>query len=590
MSKEGKENQPEDGVDSSAGSGFVERETLLGTIHRQLNFSLFGLSLLAIPIGVVCAYGAWGFLEAFGLLGNWLVDTIDITSGTMHILALGVGGLFFGIFLHLAKWQRFMNPAHVIVAASENGGRIRARDGIATAVADAIALALAAPVGRYGPTVYLGASIGSLCAQLLRMGETSIRILLGCGVAAAISASFNAPIAGVLFAHEVIIGHFKLRAFAPITLASVSAVAIARYHHFEYVALKLWKGPHEIVPLDYLAYLIFGFVTALVAMVYMSGIMGVSKLAERIRLPKWSQPMLGGVIAGTVALWMPEILGLGDSVLQAVLEQDLDSPRFGLTVMLALGGAKLVASVFALGLRYPGGAFTPAMFVGAMLGGFFGMLVPSLDYQISVMVGMGAMVGAVVGAPLSVILIVFELTENYEAATAVMVAVVVGNAFVTRYFARSLFHRQIRVWGIEIERPPEQKIMSKHQVGGLMRKRFFTISTDESIADLRELMRKNPGRTICVVDSTGNLVGVLPEIELETLNGEIPINELVKEPCAILAQDDTAWVGFETLENSETDYVPVVESSDSRQIVGIAKHSDFLAAYRRAVQESRKLV
>lgn len=584
---ETEEELPEES-ESRSSAGFTERVRFVGHIHRQLNFSVFGLSLLAIPVGILSAYGAWGFLLAFNSLGSWLRDFYWIEPQYFQWLALIGGGLIFGLLLQILKWQRFTGPAHVIVAASENGGKLRLRDGLISSFADALSLALAAPVGRYGPAVQLGATIGSVCAQALRLGETSIRILLGCGVAAAISAAFNAPIAGVIFAHEVILGHFKLKAFAPITLASVSSVAIARAHSFEYVALKLWSAPHEITLGHYPVYLGFGLLAALVAMLYMSGVMAISKTAERAHIPKWIQPAIGGAVAGAMALWMPLILGLGDNVLQNVLEQDLEDPKFGLTMLLSLGLAKLVASAFSLGLRYPGGTFTPAMFLGAMLGGVCGMLIDSLDYQISVLVGMGAVVGAVIGAPLTVILIVFELTENYEAATAVMVAVVLANAVVTRYFARSLFHRQIRYWGIEIDRPAEQRILSRRQVGTLIRRHYTPIQADATIQELQEEQQKNPGRAIYVIDSRGDLVGEVPELNWNDIDGELPLKEFCQEPKVILEQDESLWSGFEKFEASDVDLAPVVESVDSRRLVGLARFPDFLAAYRRAVQEGRK--
>lgn len=571
----------------SPSNEFVERVSFVDHIHRHLSFSIFGLSFLAVPVGLLAAYGAWGFLAAFGKVGHWLRDDLAGSGGTVQMLELAAGGLVFGLILHFLKWERFRNPAHVIVAVSENGGRLRARDGIVTSLADALSLALGAPVGRYGPAVYLGATIGSIFAQIFRLNQTSIRILLGCGVAGAISASFNAPIAGVIFAHEVIIGHFKLRAFAPITLASVSAVAVSRFHLVEYVGLKLWSVPHQITPGEYPVYLLIGLIAAVVSMAYMAGIMKVSQLAESLKVPVWIQPVLGGLIAGAVALWMPMVLGLGDRSLQAVLEQDVESPVLGLRFLFLLGIAKLIASTCCLGLRYPGGAFTPAIFIGAMLGGCVGFLMPSLDYQISVLVGMGAMVSSVIGAPLAVILIVFELTENYQAATAVMVAVVASNAVVTRFFARSLFHRQIRYWGIEINRPPEQRIMALRSVSEITRRNFAFIGSEMTVGEARANKDFHPGRPTFVVDAGGRLVGHLPGDEWREANEKTAASEFIQDVPLVLSQDESLWSGFEKAEKLNENWIGVVESEDSERLVGYVTKPDFLTAYRRAVQESR---
>lgn len=579
---------PGDASPAAGRSGFVERSRIVAQIHRHLNFSILGLSLLAIPVGIAGGYGAWAFRLAFGRLGVWIQHEFQVLGGWFPIAVLGGAGLLFGLVLQLLGWERFRGPAHVIVANSENDGKLGLRDGFVTVVADALALSLAAPVGRYGPAVYFGATIGSLFGQWTRLGPTSVRILLGCGVAAGISGGFNAPIAGAIFAHEVILGHFRLRAFAPITLASVAAVAVTRFHHVEYVGMKLWSAPHPVTLDDYPWFLLMGFLLAFIAIVYMSGIMGATRVAGAIRLPKWTQPMVGGAVAGLVFLAVPEVMGLGDEIFLDVLEQDQDRPSFGVLALLVLAVAKLVASVGCLGLRYPGGTFTPAMFIGAMLGGVFGILVPAIDYQISVLAGMGALVGAVVGAPLSVILIVFELTENYQAATAVMVAVVAANAAVTRFFSRSLFHRQIRFWGIEIDRPEEQRILARRRVGEILRRHVVTVPHDGTVADLKKLFGRNPGSDIFVIDPAESLVGVVTEGDCAELPEDTPAEKLAREPEVLVSRTESLWGGFEKLEASGARYATVVDTEGERTLVGIAPMAEFLAAYRAAVKESRR--
>jgi CIC family chloride channel protein len=220
-----------------AGAGASELElrensTLAARLRRRLNYSLLGLIALAVPMGVLVAYGAYGFRLAFGQFSQWVHDVDRISSGVSQLLLLTAGGLVFGLILKSLRWERFRGPANVIVAVHERDGRLDIKDGIITAACDALALGMGASVGRYGPAVQLGATVGSILGQSVGVTRSGLRVLLGCGVAAAISASFNAPIAGAIFAHEAIIGHFSLRAFAPISVASVVAVAVTRYHGF----------------------------------------------------------------------------------------------------------------------------------------------------------------------------------------------------------------------------------------------------------------------------------------------------------------------------------------------------------------------
>ena len=488
-----------------------ESQSVAKRIRRQLNYSLPGLAALAVILGSLVAYGAYGFRLSYHLFDQWVHDAGHISPGLSQILSLTLGGLFFGLILKALHWQRFQGPANVIIAVHENDGRFKIRDGLITAACDALALGLQASVGRYGPAVQLGATVGAVLGRFIGLTRTGLRVLLGCGVAAAISASFNAPIAGAIFAHEVIIGHFSLRALAPITVASVVAVGVTRYHGFEYVALKLTGGNLHLVVWEYIFYALLGLAAAGVALIYMNGVLRAGEVASRARLPIWIQPALGGALAGVIGWWVPEVLGLGEKTMQAILNPEVAASTYGIGLLVLLCLAKLLASVSCLGLRYPGGVFGPALFMGAALGGLAGFLAPFLDYQICVLVGMGALIAAVIGAPLATILIVFELTENYQAATAVMIGVVAANALVTRYYARSIFHRQILRLGIDLERPKEQRLMAARSVGEIMSPDDRAVPSNSTAAELQTIIsRGHEGDLFVVEDESRRLLGRLP--------------------------------------------------------------------------------
>ncbi len=477
-----------------------ESTSVAARIRRQLNYSLPGLSGLAIILGILVAYGAYGFRVSYRLFDQWVHQEGGISPGLSQLLLLTAGGLFFGLVLKALRWQRFRGPANVIIAVHEHNGRLKIKDGLITAGCDALALGLGASVGRYGPAVQLGATVGSILGQFIGLTRTGLRVLLGCGVAAAISASFNAPIAGVIFAHEVIIGHFSLRALAPITVASVVAVGVTRYHGFEYVALKLTEENLHLVVWEYAVYALLGLAAAGVALVYMTGILRAGEVAGRARLPIWIQPAVGGALAGAVGWWVPEALGLGEKTMQGILDPAVAASSYGVGMLAMLCLAKLLASVSCLGLRYPGGVFGPALFMGAALGGLAGFIAPFLDYQICVLVGMGALIASVIGAPLATILIVFELTENYQAATAVMIGVVAANAVVTRYFSRSIFHRQILRLGIDLDRPREQRLMAARSVAEIMSPYYLGVQPHSTAGEMQKLILPGHEGDIFVVE------------------------------------------------------------------------------------------
>jgi len=580
-------------VENRQGAAVVDQMPESGSvatrIRRELNFSLLGLSGVAVILGVLVAYGAYGFRLSYGLFDQWVHGTGRISPGLSQLLLLAMGGLFFGLILKLLHWQRFRGPANVIIAVHEHEGRFKIKDGLITAVCDALALGLGASVGRYGPAVQLGATVGAILGRIIGLTRTGLRVLLGCGVAAAISASFNAPIAGVIFAHEVIIGHFSLRALAPITVASVFAVGVTRYHGFEYVALKLTGETLHLVVWEYAVYALLGFAAAGVALVYMNGVLRAGELANRAHLPIWLQPALGGAMAGAVGWWVPEALGLGENTMHVILNPDTAASTYGIGLLAVLCVAKLLASVSCLGLRYPGGVFGPALFMGAALGGLGGFLAPFLDYQVCVLVGMGALIASVIGAPLATILIVFELTENYQAATAVMIGVVAANALVTRYYSRSIFHRQILRLGIDLERPREQRLMAARKVDEIMSRNDQGVRAQSTAADLQSFIaRGHEGDLFVVEGETRQLVGRLPLAALVGARPEQTAKELCRPVKVFLQQSDDLWTGFLAMENLVGYSLPVVADNTSMKLVGSVDESDFIAAYRKAVDQNRE--
>ncbi|MDT8319116.1 MAG: chloride channel protein [Xanthomonadales bacterium] len=578
--------EPSDGMGPNAAE-LQEDPALVARRRHSLNYSLLSLVALAIPLGILVAYGSYGFRLTFGQFSSWVHGVGRISTGQSQLLLLAGGGLLFGLVLKLLGWERFHGPANVIVAVHERDGKLNTRDGVVTAACDALALGLGASVGRYGPAVQLGATVASFLGQSTGLSRSGLRVLLGCGVAAAISASFSAPIAGAIFAHEVIIGHFSLRAFAPIAICSVFAVGLTRYHGFEYVALKLSERTGHLVVWEYPAYFVLGLLAAGLAIVYMAGVLRSGDLANRLGLPIWVQPALGGALAGAVGLWVPEVLGLGDTTMQQLLDPNQAAAVYGIGMISVLCLAKLLASVSCLGLRYPGGVFSPAIFMGAALGGMVGFALPFLDYQICVLVGMGALVSCVIGAPLATILIVFELTENYQAATAVMIGVVAANALVTRYYGRSIFHRQILRWGIDLERPQEQRQMAVREVREIMSQQFLAVRPECTAAELRAFIDRGHLGDVFVVEEE-RLLGKVPLATLMLADRDQTASELCEPVTLLLEASDDLWSAFLRFESFVGYAAPVVADAASMKLVGLATESEFIRAYRQAIREARE--
>ena len=355
-----------------------------------------------------------------------------------HIFAaLGGGGLFIGLLYIALKLPRGHGPADAIIARINNDGILPIREGISTALICASSIGLGASVGRYGPAVHLGATLGSGFGQAFNLGRTNTVTFLGCGIASAIAASFNTPIAAVIFTHEAIIGHYSLRAFAPITIAAVAGNAVAIHHGRFFDGFQNLTAPTELSLGQYPLFAIVGLVAGLFAIAYMRSIVFMGKTVKGTKIPLWSRPMLAGLAIGIVALWLPNLLGLVEETTTQVIQDE--GVEYILQVLCLLIIFKIAATALCLSCGMHGGVFGPALCIGAMVGAALAMAYDAEYYQIFALAGMGACISSVVGAPIATILIVFELNQNYSVATAVMVAVVISNLLTNKYFARSFF-------------------------------------------------------------------------------------------------------------------------------------------------------
>lgn len=415
--------------------------------------------IIAAGLGVVVAGAAILFrlliefitVIFFGTTEASLFSLASQMSWWHLLLAPTIGGALVGLVLHFwTPEKRAHMVADVIDARALKGGRLDFFTGLRSAFISALSLGVGGSAGREGPVVHLGATIGSALSQRLGYPARLNRIFLGCGVAAAISASFNAPLAGVLFALEVILGHYALRAFAPIVIASVIAAILSRLALGDFPAFIV--PPHEFGSyLQMPAFAVLGVVGAMVAMAFMKAVIWSDEQAQKIDIPLWARPIIGGTAVGLIAIVFPQVLGVGYEATDTALRGG-----FGLWMLLALLGAKMLATAITLASRFGGGVFSPSLYLGAMTGGVVGYLVatsfPGLAGSpgMYALVGMGTVAGAVLGAPISTVLIVFELTGDYEVMIALMVSVSIATLMTQSFLGHSFFQWQLEKRGLHL--------------------------------------------------------------------------------------------------------------------------------------------
>ena len=361
------------------------------------------------------------------------------------------GGLVSGLLCKSNPDARPLSLADTISCAQSLVFPTPLKNSFRTSVACVVALGSGASLGHYTPIAFLGSSIGLQAQEWFRKSGFTATMGIGCGAAAAVSAAFSAPIAGLVFAHEVILRHYSLRSFAPITVASVIGYMVSSYG-FERV--PVFRVP-EVAPIhsvEFIIFMLIGIAGALIATVFIKSTLLFTDYARSLAAPSYTKPAIAGLIVGIVGLWLPEILGIG----QGVMKQILYGAGYPAGELLILLLAKTLLTALCLGFGVAGGVFSPALLSGMMFGALAVVVAePVLGAQFSspvpyLVCGLTAVVSPVIGAPLTAILIIFELTGSYQLAVSVMVCVVFANLVGYRLVGRSLFDAQLDLRGVHL--------------------------------------------------------------------------------------------------------------------------------------------
>ena len=514
---------------------------------------------IALLVGVAAGFAALFFRKGIYWLQTTLYGTDDVQH--LHSFISGLdwywivliptfGGLVSGLILHFfTRDARARSVADVIEGAALHEGRVETRAGLASALASMVTLGTGGSSGREGPVVHLAAVISTWINRRINADGITGRDLLGCAVAAAVSASFNAPIAGALFALEVVLRHFAVHAFAPIVIASVAGTVINRLEFGGVTEFKLPVMGDLQFYVELPAFLLLGLTCGLVAVILMRAVFLADNIGNHIqsrtKLPRYFRPMLAGAMLGVIALWFPHIIGVGYETTSRALTGQLVFHEVMVFAVL-----KVLAVAITLGGRMGGGVFSPALMVGALVGLAFGLIATGFFPNVSgstslyALAGMGAVAAAVLGAPISTTLIVFELTGDWQTGLAVMVAVSMSTALASNLVDRSFFLSQIERRGIHLAAGPQAYLLAMFTAAKTMRAPDHVRAAEE--------------------DKCWEMIGEGLYIDgAATLETAIPI-----------------------FENSGALFLPVVNlSADAAppELLGALFHVDALRAYNRAL-------
>lgn len=558
----------------------------------------FGV-VLAVAVGAAAALGALAFVNLAAFF-NWLIFNLGgldagVPGGVYTIFAPAIGGLIIGpLWYFFARENRGHGLPNIMLAVARRGGRVRVGGVAAKMLAAAICLGSGGSVGRVGPIIQLGAGLGSGLGQLLRLPDERLRLLVACGGAAGVSATFNAPIAGVFFALEALLREFGARSFSLVVLSSVTGTVVTRAIVGDNPAFVV--PPYSLVSAWEIGlYFLLGLACALVAVLFIRLFYATWDLFEALRMPEYLKPAVGGLLVGLIGFAFPQIYGGGFPEIEAALGGGLP-----LQLLLLLVPIKMLATSLSLGSAGSGGVFAPTLFIGAMLGGGFGHLVHGLLPDLTAtsgayaLVGMAALFGACANAPITAVLIVFEMTNDYHIILPLMACTGVAALVAHRLEPESIYTMKIRRMGHDLRARVQPNLMQAVTVKEAMKVHFETVPASLPFSELAERLMGANQRGLPVLDERGELHGVVTLSDVERAMARADARDLTAGDVAtknvITAYpQETLHEALSRLAGTDAGYLPVVDPSHPGRVVGLLSRADIIGAYSSALARQAQL-
>ena len=548
---------------------------------KKIFFELISAVICGLVIGLVMATTANVFVEAAALANEyrttlpWLKFSVgDNTYSFSSVLSLLLAAT---LIMLLKKWlniPHWAGPADSIYAAHSENATSETKKGLASTLAAFIVISGGGSVGQYGPLVQFGSTIGLFIKKYFSLKMTP-DIFIGCGVAAAISAGFNAPLAGVIFAHEAILRHFSLRAIAPIFIASISASAFDEF--FFGTTQNLFDLSQNIPPLNDIIpmFIALGPIFAIVAVIFMYSLRTAGIFAERADRYRPLLPFIAALICGTAGVIFPEILGLGIEPINDLIAGNFSYSKVGLLLI-----AKISMTALCIGFGLFGGVFSPALFIGVATGSLAAAALSLFGYvgaeQIIIVSGMAAVGASVIGAPLTSVLIVLELTGSYDYAVAAMVAVIVSTLVTYRIFGLSFFDRQLLDRGVDMRLGRESIALSQRSVTVCSASDYVQLDSKTSGEQAFEMMKRAGMVESYIVNAAGEYKGKVDIFGAISASTGSVLDFVVNEPIT-LSECDSLKVAMTKTVDFVGESIPIL-SADRKYLRAVVSEGSIFQA------------
>ncbi|PID62600.1 MAG: hypothetical protein CR986_01100 [Ignavibacteriae bacterium] len=556
--------------------------------------------IVAIIIGVLAGFAAIAiralieFISelSFGGEGNYL-EGIMSSPWYWVILIPAIGGLLVGPLIYFfAPEAKGHGVPEVMQAILLRGGSIRPRVAIVKALASAITIGTGGSVGREGPIIQIGSSLGSTVGQFFKVPSSRLKTLVGCGAAAGIAAAFNAPIAGALFAVEIILMDFAVAQFSPIVISSVMATVVSHSFEGRFAAFTVpsyqYVSPYEIG-----FYFVLGAISGIVSYLFIKVLyFSEDFFDDKFKIPEYLKPITGGLAIGAIALIFPQVMGVGYESINAALYG-----KMVWYVALGLIFIKIIATSVTLGSGGSGGIFAPSLFMGAMLGAFFGYFVHTYFPDITAgpgayaLVAMGGLVAGTTRAPVTAIIIVFELTNDYNIILPLMVTVVISTILATKLSRESIYTLKLVLRNLHIKEGTASNVMESIFVKDVYRKEVDEINISDNFNEVVNKVVNGRGRKFPVVNSNHELKGIILIttikdylFEKESLQNLLVASDLLSPNFEKVTLNDNCQTALDKMKKHDFDGLSVVESNKSDKLIGMVWRKDIQDEYDREIE------
>ena len=557
---------------------------MLNNINYKSILNSFTLLFIAGIIGLIVSLVAQLFMVMAKNVYHFIFNnkdfilTVEIGEISLNLIPLLVcipSSILVGLLMYYLKLPRWFGPADTIYAAHHRAGILDIKGGFGSTLASFISISGGASVGIYGPLVHFGATIAAFIRRLNFVPQIPHDIVIGSGVAAAISAGFGAPLAGIIFAHETVLRHFSMKAVTALAISSMAANYAASEIGLVSPALLLTQIPFEIS--EVLPGLtLIGPLAAITAIAFMRLMIYLSSIPKKFDIKPWQAPIVAGVLCGFFGMFFDEILGLGTNTLMLVITTE-QAP----TYLIALLVGKLFLTSACIGFGFFGGTFSPALFLGGIIGALVFQL-PFIDLNpellsVLAVAGMAAVSSSVIGAPITAIILVLELTGSYEYAIAATFPIVICSFITSKIFGNSLFDKQLISRGVAITKGREQILLSEILINEYVDENYTKFNLTTSVSKAIKLLTKNNTTEGYIVSKDNKYIGKISLIDLVNSKDSDLNQYIIPKPLVIDPKSNLLDV-IKKLSSFVGESIPIVDK-ETKIMHGIISENDVLVAY-----------